>query len=169
MAMIAPVLNRPDNPWYQRQLHVRIPKQAESKLYLDAGHTFAGGILSPIPGGYANALLNQKGFSGTVRYGCVIYDASERPYGAFTPATVKGMPLHRFVVDAAGLVVIRFNTPGTQLPPAITTLNLTIEGFGALTATLSSNAYRVTSVPLWTYLSAAPQLNRVIGINGMPT
>jgi hypothetical protein len=39
--MITPELNTPRHPWYERRNHVRIPRMAESRQYLDAA--FVGG------------------------------------------------------------------------------------------------------------------------------
>lgn len=41
--MLSPVTNEPRHPWYQKRNHVRIPKRAESKKYLDAAFVGAGG------------------------------------------------------------------------------------------------------------------------------
>lgn len=50
--MGTPVLNTPRHSWYQKRNHVRIPKQAESKKYLDADWVGDGGITPPEPTQY---------------------------------------------------------------------------------------------------------------------
>lgn len=46
--MLEPVLNNLQNAWYQKRNHVRIPKIAESKTYLDAAYTHVGGNVPPV-------------------------------------------------------------------------------------------------------------------------
>jgi hypothetical protein len=42
------VLNEPRHPWYQKRNHIRIPKYAESKKYLDADWVGGGGSDVPV-------------------------------------------------------------------------------------------------------------------------
>jgi len=44
-SMQDPVLNEPRHPWYQKRNHVRIPKIAESKKYLDEAYVGGAALL----------------------------------------------------------------------------------------------------------------------------
>lgn len=76
MTVANPVLNEPRHPWYQRRNHKRIPRMAESRLYLDASWV-GGGAWTEVP--FPVALADTPG---------TVYD----PYHPLNAAFVGGAP-----------------------------------------------------------------------------
>ena len=115
--MRAPVINNRRNAWYQKRNAVGIPRRAHTKKYLDAYYTGQAGGLQP-PTGYAYALFNERGHSGTVRYGYVgdYTGVGETPYGAVSPNVVRDLFWARLAAQAPATPPQRCSAPPGDCP-----------------------------------------------------
>lgn len=130
-----PVLNNRRNKWHQKRYHVRIPKRAESKKYLDAYYTEGTPTVPPepavpIPGGF-NYMLT-VGTDGVNQYGV----NKTTPFGNISPpATAIGALLTRFTANSFNNVLdLRFGAAQNEQPGGATAMICALQGYPSLGA-----------------------------------
>lgn len=139
------VSNRPDHPWYQRRYHVRLPRMAESRAYLDAA--FLPGAIIPIPVGWNFGMaVGTRASDGVAGYVSLL-QSSTLYCGQMNPTTFAGKVIRTLYVSTTNTALIQLDDPAAQLP-GIGTVTLTAQGFGGSVAMLWTGGvtrYQVTA------------------------
>jgi hypothetical protein len=157
-------LNTPQHDWYQRRYHVRLPRMAESRTYLDPKYFGFSSPPAVVPAGWAFGM--RVGISTTDFPG---FQHPERTiaWGGFTPEKFMGYTVAYHIVTTGNNVQIAIATPGVQIP-GINNIQVTTQGFAGGPITLpwvvgnlrymlaGQTAYR-------TYL--LEQLGNTLGVN----
>jgi len=130
--MIYPVPNTPDNPWYQKRYHNKIPKKAESKAFLDTLYALQGPPVVPTHSLTMARDVNSNGYEKNVA-------------GSLSPTTIDGIEVLSILVSADN--VTRVEMVGSVQIVGKTVITVTSDFLPAVVCTWS--------VGLGKYASAA--------------
>lgn len=159
--MINPELNNKRNAWRAKRNHVRIPRIAESKKWLDAFYTAGDSGVPPIPNDIQIALGNDGSFWGYKKgvFGSLLGDPMLNGKELTIFATTVQSPANQMSFGPA------YNEPAA--PDYL--INMDVAGIGTLLfhwfpMPVPTNTYRCASTALFNALKATTPLDIDISI-----